>query len=187
MKIYTKTGDRGQTSLVGGKRVSKASTRLEAYGTVDELNSWIGVVASLDIPDCDTKSTLLGVQNRLFDLGAYLATDFASRPQGEAAHIKGIGQTQVERLEREIDRLDTILEPLHCFVLPGGCKASGLCNVARAVARRAERRIVALASETELSPLAIGYINRLSDYLFTLSRAFNRWNDTPEVPWTQGD
>lgn len=186
MKIYTRTGDNGQTSLVGGKRISKASARLEAYGTVDELNSHLGLLAATAGVDLHSIAFLQSVQNRLFNLGAYLATDNA---QGLPA---GIDDGQIQAIEQEIDRLEATLPQLRSFILPGGCLAAAQANVARAVCRRAERRTIALdqqlrsCSDTPpLHPLAITYLNRLSDYLFNLGRHLNNLTSTPEIPWKQ--
>jgi cob(I)alamin adenosyltransferase len=181
MKIYTKTGDAGTTALVGGKRVSKASARLEAYGTIDELNSNIGLLAALQIDDEPTEALLRTIQNRLFNLGAYLATDNTDNPTLAPA---GLGPDQVAQIEHEIDRLDQLLPPLQCFILPGGCLQAAQANVVRTICRRAERRIVAL-SETgaAIHPHASAYVNRLSDYFFTLARYLNLATSTPEHPW----
>lgn len=180
MKIYTRTGDAGSTSLVGGKRVSKASLRLDAYGTTDELNSFIGLLASCDgIPET-TLDTLRFIQNKLFNIGAYLATDNTASPMDEPA---GLGQPEISRLEREIDLMDDRLPQLRAFILPGGCQAAAQANVARAVCRRAERRVVALAAEARVDDLILRFLNRLSDYLFTLGRFLNHLASTPELEW----
>lgn len=180
MKIYTRTGDAGQTSLVGGKRVSKASERLEAYGTVDELNSHLGLLASLDGVDADSVNFIHSIQNRLFNLGSYLATDNSDKPELIPA---GITEEEIHAIEKEIDRLDQTLPPLKCFILPGGSVAASQANVARTVCRRAERRLVTLAATAEVHPFAQGYLNRLSDYLFTLGRHLNNLSSVPEQLW----
>lgn len=184
MKIYTKTGDSGMTSLVGGKRVSKASARLEAYGTVDELNSHLGLLASMQGIDASSVDFIQHIQNRLFNLGSYLATDNSADPMMEP---KGITSDEIKSMEDEIDRLDATLPPLNCFILPGGAPAACQANVARTVCRRAERRLTALAetlgTDGAVHPLAAGYLNRLSDYLFTLGRHLNNLTSTPEQPW----
>ncbi len=180
MKIYTRTGDLGTTSLVGGKRVSKSSVRLEAYGTVDELNSFIGLLIATDGVDDDARRTLRTVQNKLFNLGAYLATDTADIPMAEP---QGLGQEAISYIEEHIDRLTEGLPEMRCFVLPGGTVASAQAQVCRAVCRRAERRVIALAAETRVDDVAIRYLNRLSDYLFTLARHLNHAAGVADIPW----
>jgi cob(I)alamin adenosyltransferase len=180
MKIYTKTGDAGQTSLVGGKRVSKASQRLEAYGTIDELNSHLGLLAAMQNVDPESGNILHSIQNRLFNLGAYLATDNTNNPDLIPA---GITTEEIQTIEAEIDRLDATLPPLTSFILPGGSIEASQANVARTVCRRAERRLIALADQATVHPLALSYVNRLSDYLFTLGRHLNNLSSTPELPW----
>ncbi len=180
MKIYTRTGDAGQTSLVGGKRVSKSSTRLESYGTVDELNSHLGLLAATTGIDDLSSAFVRSVQNRLFNLGAYLATDNTDKSDLEPA---GITHEEIALMEKEIDRLDSSLPPLSSFILPGGCVAACQANVCRTVCRRAERRVIALAEIAPVHPLAISYLNRLSDYLFQLGRHLNNITATPEQPW----
>lgn len=182
MKIYTKTGDGGSTSLVGGKRVAKDSDRLEAYGTVDELNSQLGMLRALASGDDAASAEFVAtVQSLLFNIGAYLATDNAADP---FLIPSGLSETHIEALEREIDRLDLTLEPLRSFILPGGCQAAAQAAIARTVCRRAERRVIALThADITVSPLVITYLNRLSDYLFTLSRHLNHLTSTPETPW----
>lgn len=180
MKIYTRTGDAGTTSLVGGKRVSKDSARLEAYGTVDELNSHLGLLISLPATDTPSATFLTQIQNRLFDLGAYLATDNADNPD---LTPRGITQDQIRAIETEIDRLTPDLPPLNSFIIPGGTTAAAQANIARTVCRRAERRLITLSHTTPVSPLATSYLNRLSDYLFTLGRHLNAIAGQPEKPW----
>ncbi|MCD8310353.1 MAG: cob(I)yrinic acid a,c-diamide adenosyltransferase, partial [Prevotellaceae bacterium] len=164
--IYTKSGDRGTTSLVGGTRVSKTDIRLEAYGTVDELNAQLGLLLTC-LTDEKDKAFLLQVQRRLFSVCSHLATDREKTPLATASIIT---QEQVECIEHEIDRIDETLPPLTAFVLPGGCRAAACCHVCRTVCRRAERRIHALSAKAEIAPEVLAYINRLSDYLFILSR-----------------
>lgn len=170
MKIYTKTGDKGTTSLVGGTRVPKTHIRLEAYGTVDELNSNLGLLITY-LLDGKDKDFLQQVQDRLFAVGSHLATD---REKMELKEASIISSEQVEMVEREIDRLDTLLPPLSAFILPGGSRGAALCHVCRTVCRRAERRILALAEQVEISSELLAYVNRLSDYLFVLSRKMNQ-------------
>lgn len=180
MKIYTRTGDTGTTSLVGGKRVSKASERLESYGTVDELNSWLGLLAAGTQTDASSAVLLHTVQNKLFNIGAYLATDNSDNPSLEAQNLS---DADVKLLEDEIDRLNSHLKPQRAFILPGGCDAAAQANVARTVCRRAERRIIALTRVAAVDPRVITYVNRLSDYLFTLARYLNHLTSTPEIEW----
>ncbi len=182
MKIYTRTGDAGKTSLVGGKRVDKPSTRLEAYGTIDELNSFLGLLAAEPViaREKATSSTLTTVQSRLFDIGAYLATDNTDNP---GLQPSGLSESDVAHLECQIDIITPQLPQLKSFILPGGCHAAAHAQVCRAVCRRAERRILALAAEASVAPLVVRYINRLSDYLFTVARFANTLTSTPETPW----
>lgn len=179
--IYTKTGDAGTTSLVGGTRVSKASARLEAYGTVDELNSHIGLLIALDgIPE-DTQAVLAIVQHKLFNLGSELATETDSkwRPQG-------ITDSDVEMIEAAIDAVDASLPSHNRFIMPGGTVASAQANVARTVARRCERRMVQMAdSGQSVSPQAMRFVNRLSDFLFVVSRQINNFASKDEIFWNK--
>ena len=175
--IYTETGDNGTTSLVGGKRVLKTDIRIEAYGTVDELNAFIGklaINAKLEYPEM--YSLLRTIQNKLFNIGAYLATP-------DAATARGLDAADVERLERAIDLLDAELPPLSNFVLPGGSRISSMAHVCRAVARRAERRAVALAASAQIDSNVLVYLNRLSDYFFALARFNNIHNQIEENFW----
>lgn len=179
MKIYTKTGDKGTTSLVGGTRVPKTHIRLEAYGTVDELNSHLGLLVTY-LSDEQDKVFLQRVQNVLFSVGAQLATDQEKAVLKAASVITG---EQVESVEREIDRLDALLPPLAAFILPGGSRGAAVCHVCRTVCRRAERRILALAEQVEITAELLSYMNRLSDYLFVLSRKMNQDEKKNEIFW----
>ncbi|MDB5282338.1 MAG: putative ATP:cobalamin adenosyltransferase [Bacteroidota bacterium] len=178
MKIYTKTGDIGETSLFGGRRVLKSELRIESYGTVDELNSWIGLLRDVQT-DAGLKDLLKEIQDRLFTLGSVLASD----PAKEKLKRPDLHEEDIERLERAIDRMDEQLEPLKNFVLPGGHVFVSYCHIARTVCRRAERLCVALNQNAELDPLIIKYLNRLSDYLFTLSRKMAKDLGAEEVNW----
>ncbi len=179
MKIYTKTGDRGETGLFGGPRVSKDAPRIEAYGTVDELNSVLGVVRSiLEHPEVD--ALLEQIQNELFSLGAQLAT-----PNPAAHQTALIGPPQIAALEAAIDRYEAGLAPLVQFILPAGTPAAAQLHLARTVCRRAERRLVTLLHRSP-EPIAgelVVYLNRLSDLLFVLARELNRIAGSGDVPW----
>ena len=179
MKIYTKTGDKGTTSLIGGTRVPKTHIRLEAYGTVDELNSNLGLLITY-LSDEKDRTFVRNVQNRLFAVGSSLATDL-EKTDLKCASI--VHREYTEFIEREIDRLDALLPPLRAFVLPGGSRAASVCHVCRTVCRRAERRILALAEQCEVAPELLAYVNRLSDYLFILSRKTNRDEKKDEIFW----
>ncbi|HWB63459.1 MAG TPA: cob(I)yrinic acid a,c-diamide adenosyltransferase [Chitinophagales bacterium] len=179
MKIYTKTGDIGDTSLFGGKRVSKSELRIEAYGTVDELNSWMGLIRDVQTSS-STKELLKHVQDRLFTLGSTLAAD----PDNEKLKTPDLNEEDIEELEKAIDRMDEELVPLKNFVLPGGHVYVSYCHVARTVCRRAERLCVALHKANAIHPLIIKYLNRLSDYLFTLSRKMAKDLNAEEIYWT---
>lgn len=179
MKVYTKTGDKGTTSLIGGTRVAKNDIRLEAYGSVDELNCYLGMIRSFDI-DQKIIEELITIQAILFVVGGNLATDTAVR---EVDVKLGCKEENVEFLERAIDRMDTELPPLKSFVLPGGNQAVSFCHIARTVCRRMERRILDLNGETEVDGLILRYINRLSDYLFVLSRKVALDAGVDEIKW----
>lgn len=179
-KIYTKTGDRGQTSLVGGKRVSKTDARLEAYGTVDELNAHLGMlIAALRVSSSDV-DLLQFVQNKLFVVGSYLATDTSFTELKDASRLK---PENIERIERRIDDIDRILPPLNGFILPGGVPAATKAHVCRTVCRRAERRICEVSEQFEVDELVLRFINRLSDYLFILARFVNAESGEEEIYW----
>jgi cob(I)alamin adenosyltransferase len=184
-RIYTRGGDTGQTSLGDGSRVAKQSSRVEAFGTVDEANAAVGVVrlhtGQLD-DGVEADAMLARIQNDLFDLGADLCTPEEGR-RGEGA--LRIVAAQVKRLEREIDAMNAELQPLNSFVLPGGSAAAAHLHVARTVTRRAERLVCALAAEEKVNPEAVKYLNRLSDHLFVLSRRLNG-NGAKDVLWQPG-
>lgn len=174
MKIYTRTGDKGETGLFGGKRVSKASLRIEAYGTVDELNAALGIVAS-QVGSPEMKQMLERLQNELHIVCADLANpDLKSQsPRITASHVAG--------LEKLCDQLDESLSPLKKFILPGGSLSGSLLHYTRTVARRAERRTVELATHEEINPETVRYLNRLSDLLFLMARAVNQQTGVPEA------
>lgn len=180
MKIYTKTGDKGQTSLIGGKRVSKCCERLESYGTVDELNSHIGVLLTYCTDESD-KRFLTDVQSTLFVVGGHLATDCPGKDTCECGVLPG---DAVADLEKEIDRLQETLIPLRLFVLPGGTRAASYAHVCRTVCRRAERMILRLAeSGAYVDGNVTAYVNRLSDYFFVLARKLNHDNKVDDLVW----
>lgn len=185
MKIYTRTGDDGSTALFGGRRVAKTHPRVEAYGTIDELSSVMGLAASLS-SDSAVVVRITSVQERLLDLGADLATPPDERA---ARHLARASSSWVSDLEADIDAMSAELPPLSSFVLPGGSRAGAALHVARAVCRRAERRIIeASASGEELASPSVAYVNRLSDWLFTLARWANHREGTPEhVPGSAGE
>jgi cob(I)alamin adenosyltransferase len=177
MKIYTKTGDKGQTSLFGGARLPKNHIRIEAYGTVDELNSYIGLVRDAADNE-DVRNTLKEVQDRLFTIGSNLASD----PSKEMI-TPDVFQADIEFLETEIDTMTAVLEPLRSFILPGGHTTVSFCHIARCVCRRTERLVVALAGNEKVDLIIIQYLNRLSDYLFTLGRLLAKDLGVEEVKW----
>jgi cob(I)alamin adenosyltransferase len=179
-RIYTRAGDAGETSLGDGSRVRKTDPRIEAYGTVDELNSVIGLVLAGDVPE-EFRPWLEQVQNDLFDLGADLSVPL----EDERERLRVTG-AQVERLEELCDRVNERLEPLKSFVLPGGSEGAALLHLARTVCRRAEREAAALPETSELNPDALAYLNRLSDLLFILARAANAEGGAPEPLWKPG-
>jgi cob(I)alamin adenosyltransferase len=179
MKIYTKTGDSGDTGLFGGARVSKASHRVTAYGEVDELNSVLGLVLSEPF-DAGISALLTSVQSRLFDVGAELATAPNSKV---ALGIPLVSEAEVAELEHAIDTAESELPPLKTFVLPGGSRAAAYLHVARTVCRRAERTVVALAADEAVRPETLRYLNRLSDALFVFARLANHRAGIADVPW----
>lgn len=178
MKIYTKTGDEGTTALFGGKRVSKADLRIDTYGTIDELNSYIGLVRDQPINQ-NRKAILIEVQDRLFTIGSILATE----PGNTKVKIPALAPSDITQLEQEIDAMDTQLPPMKFFVLPGGHPSVSFGHVARTVCRRAERLTIALDQHEKVDPLVIQYLNRLSDYLFVLCRSMAHELQIEETPW----
>lgn len=180
LKIYTKTGDLGKTSLIGGTKVPKSHLRIETYGTMDELNSYIGLVGDM-IGDAPSKTVLKEVQDRLFTVGSSLACDPDKEP---LMKIPDLQEGDIELLEKEIDRMNEALPPMKFFVLPGGHPAVSTLHVVRCVCRRAERLCVNMQEhELFVDPLVIKYINRLSDYLFVLARYTGQILGVAEQPW----
>lgn len=178
--IYTATGDNGTTSLVGGKRVKKNEFRLEVYGTVDELNSVIGYMCAIAKVNNDLDSFLKTIQNKLFNIGSYLATD---NPDNEIKEIRGLTAEDIVKLENMIDTLDSELPPLNNFILPGGSSIAGMAHICRTVTRRCERLVVRLADTTYVDPNVIKYLNRLSDFFFVFSRFINHDHQIKEIFW----
>lgn len=181
MNIYTKTGDKGTTALFGGKRVSKDDIRIEAYGTVDELNAHLGMLRDQEV-NRKRADELISIQDRLFVTGSILATV----PGNDKVKIPKLTETDVELLERSIDGMEKTLEPLRFFVLPGGHVSISYGHIARTVCRRAERLVVALNKAEPVEPLVIKYLNRLSDYLFVLCRKMAQELGIQETPWKSG-
>lgn len=178
MKIYTKKGDQGQTSLIGGARVGKNHIRIEAYGTVDELNAYLGMIHDRE-EAVSFRPLIQKIQHQLFNIGAILAKD----PLDKHFQLPTVGQKDIVLLEDSIDDMEKFLPPLTNFVLPGGHPANSLSHVARCVCRRAERRVITLNEEYAVDSLILQYLNRLSDWLFVLSRTFSKQNDAPELLW----
>jgi cob(I)alamin adenosyltransferase len=180
-KIYTKTGDKGKTALIGGTRIPKNHIRIEAYGTVDELNSWLGYIKDIET-DKVINNTLKEIQDRLFTIGSALACD----PNKETKMlIPDLHEADVTLLEKEIDRMDEVLPMLKNFVIPGGNALASSTHIVRCICRKAERICVAMQEEDEvIAPLIIIYLNRLSDYLFTLARYMSHKNNSVETTWT---
>lgn len=174
-KIYTRTGDCGQTSLVGGKRVLKNHPRLEAYGTIDELSAHLGLLVT-QLTDNNDQTFITSIQQTLFDLSALLATEPESSYQSTS-----LPSIHIATLEHEIDRQQAQLSPLHAFIIPGGSQVAAQAHICRTICRRAERYIIALAEQSEISSEIIQYINRLSDYLFILARTINARNGIHEI------
>lgn len=180
MKIYTRTGDDGTTGLIGGSRVKKHNIRLESYGTIDELNSYIGVVRSMQTNQ-HTDEILEIIQNKLFVIGANLATEDSITLTRKQLPCK---KADIELLEKEMDQMNEVIPELRNFILPGGSQAASFCHVARTVCRRAERNIVELSETAMVDSNLIKFVNRLSDYLFVLSRKINIDQNSPEILWS---
>lgn len=185
MKIYTKTGDKGTTALFGGTRVPKYHLRIEAYGTVDELNSYIGLIRDQDIDKIYINS-LIRIQNELFTLGAMLATPPEKeilKNGKERLNIPKVNLSSIEHLENEIDQMNAELPPMTNFILPGGNQTVSFCHIARCVCRRAERLVTSLHESESINQDILMYLNRLSDYLFVLARKLTKDLSAKEIPW----
>lgn len=185
MKIYTKTGDTGKTSLFGGTRVPKHNNRIDSYGTVDELNAHMGMVRDQKISN-EEKTFITGIQENLFTIGAILATEPEKQKKKDGSDrldIAQISEGHIEQLEKNIDEMNEGLPEMTHFILPGGHVAVSHCHIARTVCRRAERRVTELHQESPVDPLVIKYLNRLSDWLFVLSRKLTRDLDAEEINW----
>jgi len=178
MKIYTKTGDKGTTSLFGGTKVSKAHLRIETYGTVDELNAYIGLLRDQEV-NTSRKEELVEIQDRLFTIGSILATE----PGNEKVKIPELIDSDIEFLEKKIDHMDGELPPMKSFILPGGHQSISFCHVARCVCRRTERLVIALNETSPVKENVYKYLNRLSDYLFVLARKMTQELQAEETPW----
>lgn len=178
MIIYTKTGDKGQTSLIGGTRVPKHHIRIESYGTVDELNSWIGLINDQAI-DQESKTILGEIQDRLFTIGSSLASD----PEKSKMKIPDLHQSDIELLEKQIDKMNEVLPEMRHFILPGGHTTISYCHLARCVCRRAERNVIHLHETEYVNEMVIVYLNRLSDYLFVLARYIAHQLKVNEIAW----
>ncbi|MGE0587496.1 MAG: cob(I)yrinic acid a,c-diamide adenosyltransferase [Cyclobacteriaceae bacterium] len=178
MKIYTKTGDAGSTGLFGGRRVSKGDLRIETYGTIDELNSHIGLLRDQEVNN-HRKEFIINIQDRLFTIGSILATE----PGNTKVKIPSLSQEDVKLLEKEIDLMDAQLEPMKFFVLPGGHPSVSYGHIARTVCRRAERHVIRLHELEKVEELVLQYLNRLSDYLFVLCRKMSKELGVTDVPW----
>lgn len=177
--VYTRTGDSGTTSIVGGERVPKYSLRLEAYGTIDELSAFLGNLVADDSVIDQQRIQIIDMQNMLFNIGGYLATSPAIRHP----EVPGLSQQNISDMEEWIDTMDEQLPRLHNFIIPGGCKASAKANLARTVCRRAERRVIELAQQEDINPLVLAYLNRMSDYLFVIGRYLNKFANYQEFLW----
>ncbi|MBD3638906.1 MAG: cob(I)yrinic acid a,c-diamide adenosyltransferase [Crocinitomicaceae bacterium] len=178
MKVYTKKGDQGNTGLIGGTRVLKSNPRIDAYGTVDELNSYMGLLRDTTINDI-LKQDIIYIQDRLFTLGSWLASD----PEKSKMQLPEIMEEDVKKLEDAIDKMEEELEPMKSFVLPGGHQVVSFAHIARCVCRRAERLVVELNQSSPQDPVILAYLNRLSDYLFVYSRYLSLHLKAEEIPW----
>ena len=176
MKIYTKKGDKGTTGLLGGTRISKGHLRIEAYGTVDELNAQLGLVV-LAMPK--QKDFLISIQNALFTIGSHLSMD----PEKNSFQLPELPEDLIPKMEKAIDQMEEEMPPLKSFVLPGGSEASVHCHIVRCICRRAERQVVRLSENTSVDPIIIQFLNRLSDYFFSLSRYALFEKGLPDVAW----
>lgn len=179
MKIYTRTGDTGETSLYGGTRVPKSSLRIDAYGTIDELNSWVGLLRDQEV-NSNRQEQLIRIQESLFVIGSLLA----AVPEKQQLKLPHLSNEEVPFLEECIDRMEEKLSPLKSFILPGGHPSVSFCHITRTVCRRAERLVIHLAQEEVVDGKIIPFLNRLSDYLFVLARAMGKDLNTKELPWT---
>ena len=178
MKVYTKKGDKGQTQLLGGSIVDKDHVKLECYGTIDELNSFIGNIYDQDLKEFH-KEILLNIQNQLFNLGSVISFD----GKKDKINLPNITAKNIEMLEKAIDKMEESLPMLKNFILPSGHPTTSKCHIARTVCRRAERNLVTLSKTSEIDNLHLQYLNRLSDYLFVLSRAVLKENNAKEIEW----
>lgn len=178
MKVYTKKGDKGKTGLIGGTRVPKHSLRIDAYGTVDELNSYLGLLRDRALDEKFT-AEIIYIQDRLFTMGSWLALD----PEKGKMELPELYAADIERLEQGIDEMESKIEPMKFFVLPGGHETVSFCHITRCVCRRAERLVSELSETTDLNPLILAYLNRLSDYLFVYGRFVTAALEVPEIPW----
>tara|TARA_B100000674_G_scaffold451644_1_gene422588 strand:- start:3358 stop:3933 length:576 start_codon:yes stop_codon:yes gene_type:complete len=178
MKVYTKTGDLGETSLLGGSRISKAELQIESYGTIDELNSYIGLIRD-QVWKRPLLKELIEIQDRLFTISSHLAND----KKKNRIKLPEIYEKDVQRLEIEIDKMDNQLTRMNAFILPGGHTLVSYTHIARCVCRRAERKVVRLSENWEISPVIIKYLNRLSDYLFILGRKLSKDLGADEIEW----
>ena len=178
--VYTRRGDQGLTDLVGGVRIKKSNIRLEAYGTIDELSSHLGLLLTMMAPDDDDRSLVIRIQNDLFNIGTHLATDQSQTPLYDSARLP---EGETERLEQAIDRINDLLPGFQGFVLPGGTQAAAQCHVCRTVCRRAERRIDSLMETAVVGDDIVKFINRLSDYLFVLAKKINFNAGQDEIIW----
>ncbi len=182
MKIYTKTGDKGETSLLGGKRVSKTDIRIESIGVVDELNAWMGLIGDV-VSDKKLIKDIRDIQAVLFTIGSHLAIDNTSDSDNLLEKLPKVSEDNISSLEKSIDNIDSELDTLQNFILPGGHTTVSHCHLARAVCRRAERMVIKLSQDIPVNDFVIKYLNRLSDYLFILARKIAKDNNIDEIEW----